>query len=221
MTLQGENILTTWQTTCILHSNNLDFSSQQHLGYELVKLINGRSLSSSRLRVVVNGDSATIMLDIDGPGSLECKLDDEEFQPCSPGDTFLDLPVGYHTITAVFTGPSTKLQSSVSFTIKAPPETTQPPSRSTASNLQVYVNGDSATILLDISGPGSLECSLDGGQFQPCSSGEMFTSLTAGLHYITALFIGESTGAIIHHIYYSTSTSTNPVTSNQTAINNT
>ena len=37
---------------------------------------------ASRLRVVVNGDSATIMLDIDGPGSLECKLDDEEFQPC-------------------------------------------------------------------------------------------------------------------------------------------
>ena len=34
---------------------------------------------ASRLQVVVNGDSATILLDIDGPG---CSLDDGEFQPC-------------------------------------------------------------------------------------------------------------------------------------------
>ena len=37
---------------------------------------------ASRLQVVVNGDSATILLDTDGPGSLECSLDDGEFQPC-------------------------------------------------------------------------------------------------------------------------------------------
>ena len=35
-----------------------------------------------------------------------------------------------------------------------------------ATCLQVVVNGDPATILSDTDGPGSLECSVDGGEFQ-------------------------------------------------------
>lgn len=121
-------------------------------------------------------------------GTLECRIDDGEFEPCSASYTTPDLEEGQH-ILYVRGGAGSAPESGVAdrlFSIGAqPPPDTTPPDTSVSGP---FFDDTPRLPRFDVSsteGDGTLECSWDGEEFRPCDGpnpGSGFDRPTAPLN---------------------------------------
>lgn len=141
--------------------------------------------------VSVDGNTATITLNNNFDGVFQCSLDGGAFENCASGDTFTGLSDGAHTIDVRFTpeGTSQMLSFQLRFTIASVTTVTPAPTPTEIrASGSATVSGNSVNLTLTSNFPGAFECSLDGGSFQPCSTGTTYTGLSVGDHMIVIRF---------------------------------
>ncbi|XP_065918054.1 uncharacterized protein [Dysidea avara] len=129
--------------------------------------------------VSTSGDEATIMLT--GDGDFECMFNDGPFLPCESGDMYSDLAIGSYTIKIRVTPPGSSQPIMFSQPLMFDIITVQ-------QAVLISVSGSTATLSANVTQPGTLECSIDGGPYRTCMTGSMFTGLSAGQHSINIRF---------------------------------
>jgi hypothetical protein len=122
--------------------------------------------------------------DSNGIATLECQLDGGAFEPCSSPVSYSGLSDGEHTVTVRATdNVGNSASASHTWTIDTALPTVSitaapdDPSGSTEASISFTAT--------DSSGIASLECQLDGGAFEPCSSPVSYTGLNDGEHTFT------------------------------------
>jgi hypothetical protein len=122
--------------------------------------------------------------DSDGIASLECQLDGGAFEPCSSPVSYTGLGDGKHTVTVQATDNVGNTGSAshtwtIDTTLPTVSITAAPddPSGSTEASISFTAS--------DSDGIASLECQLDGGAWEPCSSPVSYTGLSDGEHTVT------------------------------------
>jgi hypothetical protein len=128
--------------------------------------------------------------------SFECRLDDAAFGPC-PGSgsglqTYADLREGAHRFSVRASDSLTGLSESVRFTLdRTPPKVT------VIRPEEDYVEGGPAPRLRFSAYENAITyaCSLDGGPFTPCSSGNQIENLAAGVHRLRVVGVDAAGNA--------------------------
>lgn len=133
------------------------------------------------------GSSAIANFTTTTPGGVAlkqvtCQLDSNAPAICATGQSYSGLAVGAHTITVRatdFTGITGS--SSVSFTTGPAPVVAI-----TAPVEGATLAGTSTSVTFSTTGsPTSVTCALDAGAATACSSGQSYSGLAPGLHYVT------------------------------------
>jgi len=147
--------------------------------------------SSTKTDVSCNGGSnGSMTVTISGgTGPFTCSLDGGAFAPCTSGQVFGGLAAGLHTVSVL---DSLSCPTSTSQTIGQPAAVVVSSTKTDAS----CNGGSDGSITVTISGGTSpYTCSKDGGAFAPCTSGQVFGGLAAGLHTIDVKDAHNCTGS--------------------------
>jgi hypothetical protein len=122
--------------------------------------------------------------DSSGIASLECQLDGGVWEPCSSPVSYTGLSDGEHTVTVRATdNVGNTASASHTWTI----DTALPVVSITAAPDDPTGSTDASISFTatDSDGIASLECQLDSGAWEPCSSPVSYTSLSDGAHTVT------------------------------------
>jgi Ca2+-binding RTX toxin-like protein len=119
--------------------------------------------------------------------TFQCKLDGEDFAPCSTaGRSYSNLSVGSHTFQVKATDAANNTDptpDTYTWQITGVPDTT-PPETSLGNKPADPTTSRDAAFTYSSSEPGStFECRLDGDSFAPCSTaGKSYSNLALGTH---------------------------------------
>ena len=151
---------------------------------------------TSRPPAASSATSATFAYAAREGSSFECRLDDGAFEPC-PGNgsgrrTYADLAEGAHRFAVRASDGLTGLSEPARFTLdRTPPKVT------VIRPEDDYVEGGPAPRIRFSAYENAISytCSLDGGPFTPCSSGNQIENLTAGVHRLRVVGVDAAGNA--------------------------
>jgi uncharacterized repeat protein (TIGR01451 family) len=128
---------------------------------------------------ITNATSATVAFTVTGGAvTVECRLDTGSFAPCTSPFSMTGLGDGAHTVTVRATDAAGNV-GTASFTWEVD---TVPPTLTFTTVPGNPTNLTSATFGFSVSGASTVECSLDGAPYAPCSSPVTVTGLADGAH---------------------------------------
>jgi subtilisin-like proprotein convertase family protein len=129
----------------------------------------------------VNETSATFEFGSDDSGAtFECKLDAQPYGPCEPLTSLNGLSEGSHTLLArAIDGSDNEDPTPDSHTWVVD---TTPPETIITSGPTGFTVATDATFGFSSEASATFKCSLDGGVFTPCSSGQLYSALLDGPH---------------------------------------
>ncbi|HEY1117343.1 MAG TPA: LamG domain-containing protein, partial [Acidimicrobiales bacterium] len=135
---------------------------------------------TSNPAVVIATTTATFAFISPDPGTFECQLDGGTWDPCTSPQNYLGLSEGAHTfaVRAV----------DLALDVDPTPATwafavdTTAPDTSIVSGPTGFIGTTTAAFGFTSSEPGTFECQLDGGGWQPCTSPQNHVGLPEGAH---------------------------------------
>ncbi len=118
--------------------------------------------------------------------TYECRLDNEAYQPCATPKTYENLPFGEHTFRVRASDVQGNADLSPAFrtwTVQPEPPDNNPPETTIDSGPDPRTVQTGATFEFSSNEEGAtFECSLDTGDYAPCTSPREFTGLAVGEH---------------------------------------
>ncbi len=130
---------------------------------------------------LTNVDTASLAFTVGGATTVECRLDTGSFAPCTSPLNLTSLADGSHTVTVRATDAATNV-TTISHTWSVD---TTPPTLAFTSTPPNPSGLTTANFDFTVSGATTVQCRLDSGSFDPCTSPVGLVGLTDGSHTFT------------------------------------
>jgi hypothetical protein len=129
-----------------------------------------------------NQTSASFAFSSEAGTTFECSLDGALFSACTTPNTYTNLVDGPHVfaVRAVDPAKNTGSASAYGWTIDS-----RPPTAAFAAGPSALSNSRSATFAFSTDEASAVECRLDTGGFEPCSSPASYLGLVDGAHMLS------------------------------------